>query len=215
MSHAITVLLADDHGVLRDGLTAALNNQPDIEVIGQAADGREAVALAAELSPDVAVLDIVMPHLNGIEATRQIQQANPAVQVIILSMHLTDNHVRDAFQAGAAGYVLKEAAGQEVIEAVRAVHVGQRYLSPQISDVLLDVIQEQSGGPSLAILTERERAILQLLVEGQTNAEIAAHLNLSPKTVHTYRSRMMTKLEIDNLPGLVMFAIQHGLISLK
>lgn len=216
MSRHIKVFLADDHGVLRDGLRSVLEAQPDIAVIGEAANGQEAVRLVTELKPDVAILDIMMPELNGLEAARQIQQQQPSVQIIMLSMHMADDHVLGALRAGARGYVLKEAASEEVIEAVRTVRAGRRYLSAPISDVIDSVLlQDQPAPDPLAGLTAREREILQLLVEGQTNAEIGRLLSLSPKTVHTYRSRLMEKLDIHDLPGLVKFALQRGLTSLE
>lgn len=216
MSRRITVVLADDHGVLRDGLSAVLNTQPDIEVVGLAANGREAVQTVAAMQPDVAILDIVMPELNGLLAAGQISRLAPDTRLIMLSMHLTDEHIRSAFQAGALGYILKESAGEEVIEAVRSVAAGQRFLSPQIPAMLLDSYTrpDPPSAPSLTALTDREQEVLQLLVEGYSNADIAARLVLSPKTVHTYRARIMNKLDIHDLPGLVRFAIQHGLITL-
>jgi DNA-binding NarL/FixJ family response regulator len=210
----IAVLVADDHAVLRDGLRVLLEAQPDLHVVGDAADGRSAVHLVEELRPDVAIVDIAMPGLNGIEATRQICQSCPDVKTIILSMHSTTEHVSRALQAGARGYLLKESAGMEVVSAVRAV-----YLSQKISDQVIDdyARQPEAGTPQgpLALLTEREREVLQLVVEGNTSAQIAEMLSLSPKTVDTYRSRLMRKLDIDDLPGLVKFAIQHGLTPLE
>jgi DNA-binding NarL/FixJ family response regulator len=215
----IAVLVADDHAVLRDGLRVLLEAQPDLHVVGDAADGRSAVHLVEELRPDVAIVDIAMPGLNGIEATRQICQSCPDVKTIILSMHSTTEHVSRALQAGARGYLLKESAGMEVVSAVRAVHAGHRYLSQKISDQVIDdyARQPEAGTPQgpLALLTEREREVLQLVVEGNTSAQIAEMLSLSPKTVDTYRSRLMRKLDIDDLPGLVKFAIQHGLTPLE
>lgn len=216
MSEKIRVFLADDHGVLRDGLRSVLEAQLDITVIGEAANGRDAVELVTQLKPDIAILDIMMPELTGIEAMRHIRQQQPSVQVIILSMHMADDHVLGALRAGARGYVLKEAASEEVIEAVRTVRDGRRYLSAQISDVIDTVLlQEQLAPDPLASLTPREREILQLLVDGKTNAEIGRLLSLSPKTVHTYRFRLMEKLDIHDLPGLVKFALQRGLTSLE
>jgi DNA-binding NarL/FixJ family response regulator len=216
---AITVFLADDHAVVRDGLKFLLGAQPDISVIGDAANGRQAVRRVARLRPDVAVMDIAMPELNGIEATREIRQVCPSTQVIILSMHSTTEHVFQALEAGARGYLLKESAGIEVVAAVRAVHAGHRYLSQRISDRLIDdyVRQRQAAETEspLARLSPREREVLQLVVEGKTSAQIAAILSLSLKTVETYRSRMMQKLGISDLPGLVKFAIQHGLTPLE
>ena len=215
----ITVFLADDHAVVRDGLCFLLEAQPDIRVIGDAANGRDAVRQMTQLYPDVVVMDIAMPELNGIEAARKISRACPSTRVIILSVHSTTEHIFRALQAGARGYLLKESAGIEVVNAVRAVHAGHRYLSQKISDRLVDdyVLQRQAAeakGP-LARLSPREREVLQLVVEGKSNAEIAGMLSLSPKTVETYRSRLMRKLDISDLPSLVKFAIQHGLTPLE
>ncbi len=212
---AIRVLLADDHAVVRDGLRALLEAQPDLHVVGDAAEGREAVRLTTELRPDVAVIDLAMPELNGLEATRQIHEHCPSTRIIILSMYSTTEHIYQTLQAGASGYLLKEVAGTEVIEAVRAVHAGHRYLSRKISEtVLTDYLRRHEPGEAespLARLSPREREIIQLVAEGRTSAEIAARLALSSKTVETYRSRLMTKLGINDLPSLVKFAIQHGL----
>ena len=215
----ITVFLADDHAVVRDGLRALLEAQPDLKVVGDAADGRDAVRQVTQLRPDVAILDIAMPELNGIEAARQIREACPATQVIILSMHGTSGHIAQALQAGVRGYLLKAAAGSEVVSAVRAVQAGHRYLSQEILDrVIDDYLDQQEAGEAkglLARLTPREREILQLVVEGKTSAEIAGILSLSPKTVETYRSHLMQKLGISDVPGLVKFAIRYGLTSLE
>jgi DNA-binding NarL/FixJ family response regulator len=216
---SITVLLADDHTIVRDGLRYLLEAQPDIEVVGDAADGREAVYLVAQLKPDVAIVDITMPELNGIDATLQMRQVCPSTEVIILSMHANTRHVARALQAGAHGYLIKESAGTEVIEAVRAVYAGHRYLSQMISDALIDDyvsqcrIVEHRG--SLELLSAREREVLQFVVEGKSSAEIASILNLSPKTVESYRSRLMQKLDISDIPSLVKFAIQQGLTPLE
>lgn len=208
---SISVLLADDHAVVRDGLKLLLESQRDITVVGLASNGREAVKLAKKLSPDVAVLDIAMPELNGIEAALKIREASPRTRTIMLSMHATSEHVFRSLQAGAAGYLLKESAGSEVVTAVRAVHAGRRYLSEKIGDP-----GRFAGGPAvgarspLESLSEREREVLQLVVEGRSSAEIASAINLSPKTVETYRSRIMRKLDVHDVPGLVKFALQHG-----
>ena len=214
----ITVFLADDHAVVRDGLRFLLDAQPDIEVIGDAANGRDAVRRVAELCPDIVILDIAMPELNGIDAAEQIRDECPSARVIILSMHSTTEHIFRALQAGAQGYLLKESAGAEVVEAVHRVAAGSRYLSQEISEMMMDdyvrqrqVTQVQSP---LASLSPREREILQLVVEGKSSAEIAETLFLSPKTVGTYRSRLMQKLGIEDLASLIKFAIQHGLTPL-
>ncbi len=214
---AITVLLADDHAVLRDGLRLILEKSGDIRVAGEAADGREAVRAAQSLRPDVVIMDVAMPGLNGIDAAEQLHTLCPRCRVVILSMHGTSEHVYRAFKAGARGYLLKGSAGQEVIQAVRAVHCGNRYVSPQVADLVVeDYIRAPRLEPApLEQLTGREREILQLVAEGKTSQEIAALLFLSPKTVETYRSRLMGKLGIEDLAGLVKFAIRSGLISLE
>ncbi len=216
---AITVFLADDHAVLCDALRFLLEAQSDIRVVGSANDGRDAVRQVEQLKPDVVVLDITMPELNGIEAAAQISKSLPDTQILILSMHSSVEHVFRAFQAGVRGYLLKESAAGEVVEAVRAVHCGRRYLSQRIAGTVLDdYLQQrqraQTASP-LERLSSREREVLQLTVEGKSNAEISTTLALSTKTVETYRSRLMQKLDIDDLPGLTRFAIQHGLTGLE
>ena len=215
---SITVFLADDHAVVRDGLRHLLEAQPDIKVVGDAADGRQTLQLIERLNPDVAIMDIAMPELNGIEAARKIRADCPSTQVIILSIYSTEEHVSRALQAGARGYVLKESAGIEVVNAVRAVHSGHHYLSQKLSDRLIDDylhhIESSGERDPLARLSPREREVLQLVVEGKSSAEIAEVLSLSVKTVETYRSRIFRKLDIDDLPSLVKFAIQHGLTPL-
>jgi DNA-binding NarL/FixJ family response regulator len=216
---SINVLLADDHAVVRDGLRMILENEPDIRVLGTAADGRQAVEKARKLKPDVIVIDIAMPELNGIEATYQIMQENPSIKVVILSMHASPEYIYRTLEAGAFGYLLKESASLEVIAAVRAAITGQRFLSQRISDTLVDdYIRLQKGIPEfdpLQSLTEREREVLQLVVEGHTSDQIADHLALSPKTVTSYRSRLMKKLGLDDLPSLIKFAILHGITPLE
>ena len=215
---SIAVFLADDHAVVRDGLRFLLEAQGDIEVVGDAADGRETVRRVGELCPDVVIMDVVMPELNGIEATKQITEVCPSARVIILSMHSTSEHIFRAFRAGAWGYLLKESAGSEVVSAVRAVQAGRRYLSDKIADTVLDDYMRwgeavETKSP-LERLSPREREILQLVVEGHSSAKIASILSISPKTVDTYRSRLMQKLGISDLPGLVKFAVQHGVTPL-
>lgn len=211
----ITVLIADDHAVVRDGLRLLLENQSDISVIGEVADGREAVDAVLRLKPDVVVMDLAMPHLNGADATALIVEKGESTRVVMLSMYSTAEHVFRALQAGALGYLRKESAGSEVVDAVRTVHAGRRYLSQKITEsVVDDYIRKRSVESPLESLSQREREILQLLVEGRSGVEISRLLNLSPKTVDTYRSRMMQKLGIGDLPGLVKFALQHGLTTL-
>ncbi len=211
----IRVLLADDHAVVRDGLRVLLEAQPDIKVVGNAANGREVVRQAQQLHTDVVVMDIAMPELNGIEATLQIRDACPSTQILILSMHSTTEHIFRALQAGARGYLLKDSAGSEVVDAVRIVYAGRRYLSQKIATTVVDdYIAERHRSSPLESLSRRERQILQLIAEGRSSAEVGAKLFLSPKTVDTYRSRMMHKLGIGDLPNLVKFAIQHGVTQL-
>jgi len=214
----IRVFLVDDHAVVRDGLRFLLEAHGDITVIGDASDGHEAVRQVSQLCPDVVLMDIAMAGLNGIEATRQIRKSWPSTRVIILSMYATSEYIFHALQAGANGYLLKDSAGKEVVEAVRAVHAGRRYLSEEISEIMIDdyIRHRQASEPKspLDLLSPREREILQLVVEGKSSAEIAEILYISPKTVETYRSRLTQKLGVSNLPELVKFAIQHGLTPL-
>jgi DNA-binding NarL/FixJ family response regulator len=211
----IRVLLADDFPVVRDGLRVLLEAQRDIEVVGEAANGSEALRQARQLHPDLVIMDLAMPEMNGIEATLQMHDACPSTRVLVLSMHSTSEHIFRALQAGAKGYLLKDSAGAEVVDAVRAVHAGRRYLSQKIAAAALDdyIAGRQPVSP-LEKLSRRERQILQQVVEGKSSAEIGKTLFLSPKTVDTYRSRMMHKLGIGDLPGLVRFAIQHGVTQL-
>lgn len=215
---SISVFIADDHTVVRDGLRLLIETQSDMKVVSDASNGREAARQVLHANPDVVIMDIAMPELNGIEATRQIRENCPATKVIILSMHSSSEHIFQALKAGAHGYLLKESAGMEVISAIRVVHSGKRYLSEKIGDVMIDEYIHnrevvETGSP-LSKLSTREREILQLVVEGKSSIEIAQALFLSPKTVETYRSRLMQKLGISDLPGLIKFAIQHGITSL-
>lgn len=206
----IRVLLADDHAVMRDGLQALLKMTPDIAVIASVGNGREAVRIAAELRPDVVIMDVTMADLNGIEAAELLHDRHPEIRVVMLSMHSSSEHVYRAFDAGAVGYLLKESASEEIVDAVRAAHAGRHYLSRALETLERRSAPRTSGGP-LASLSARERQVLQLVVEGRSSAEIAALIHLSPKSVDTYRSRLMKKLGIPDVTGLVKFAIQHGL----
>jgi DNA-binding NarL/FixJ family response regulator len=205
--------------MVREGFRLLIETQPDIKVVGEAGNGRETVRQVVKLAPDVVLMDIEMPELNGIEATRQICEACPSTKVIILSMYSTSQHISRAFKAGARGYILKESAGEDVIKAIRTVHGGKIFLCNEISEVVVSqYIKDNKIGEiddPLARLSAREREILQLLVEGKSNTKIAELLFLSPKTIETYRSHLMQKLGIGDLPTLVKFAILHGITSIK
>ena len=209
------VLLVDDHAILRSGLRMLLNTQPDIQIVGEAANGREAIQQTHHLCPDVIVLDLAMPELNGIEAIPQIRAVCPAAQFVILSMYFSAEHVFRAFQAGALGYVLKESADVELFQAIRSVRTGQQYVSERAAETLLgaSLAEDQDKSP-LERLSAREREILQLTVEGKSSPEIALILSLSRKTVETYRTRIMRKLGLHDLISLLRFAIKHGLTPL-
>ena len=210
----IRVLIADDHAVVAEGLRHLVEAERDIEVVACAVDGREAVQQARETRPDVVLMDLSMPELNGADATRAILERDPRCRVIVLSMYAQREYVRRALKAGAAGYVVKRSAAKELVEAIRAVHAGQRYLSPRVADVVLEDYTDERKDDPLARLSARERQVLQLLAEGRTGAQIAERLSLSQKTVETYRARLVEKLGIRDLAGLVRFAIQKGLVSL-
>lgn len=215
---SIAVFIADDHTVVRDGLRLLIETQRDMKVVSEASNGREAARQVLRTSPDVVIMDLAMPELNGVEATRQIRENCPATKVIILSMHSSSEHIFQALKAGAHGYLLKESAGMEVINAIRVVHSGKRYLSEKIGDQMIDeyILNREivETGSPLSKLSTREREILQLVVEGKSSADIGRTLFISPKTVETYRSRLMQKLGISDLAGLIKFAIQHGITTL-
>jgi DNA-binding NarL/FixJ family response regulator len=207
-------MLADDHAVVRDGLRALLEGGNDLQVVAVAGNGREAVAEALRLRPDIVIMDIAMPELDGVEATRRIVERCPETRVLILSMYLSAEHIYRALQAGAQGYVLKESAGEEVVDAIRALRAGKRYLSHRITETVIDdYLREGTNVSPLDSLSLRERDVLQLVVEGRTNAAIAQALSLSPKTVETYRARIMKKLKVRDTVELVKFSMRHGLIS--
>jgi DNA-binding NarL/FixJ family response regulator len=207
-------MLADDHAVVRDGLRALLEDGNDLQVVAVAGNGREAVAEALRLRPDIVIMDIAMPELDGVEATRRIVERCPETRVLILSMYLSAEHIYRALQAGAQGYVLKESAGEEVVDAIRALRAGKRYLSHRITETVIDdYLREGTNVSPLDSLSLRERDVLQLVVEGRTNAAIAQALSLSPKTVETYRARIMKKLKVKDTVELVKFSMRHGLIS--
>ncbi|HBY62202.1 MAG TPA: DNA-binding response regulator [Solibacterales bacterium] len=206
------ILLADDHAVVRGGFRMLLAAQPDLEVVGEASNGREAVELAASLQPDVIVMDVTMPELNGIEATRRIAQDAPRVRVLALSMHKDAVYVREILRAGARGYLLKDSEESALIEAVRAVARGEAFLSPAVSDAVLSDYRKHVTDP-IDLLSSREREVLQRIGEGQTNKEIAAALNLSVYTVEAHRGRIMEKLNLHSTGELVRFAVRNGLID--
>jgi DNA-binding NarL/FixJ family response regulator len=216
MSMALRILIADDHAVVADGIRHLLATQSDFEVIGLAPDGGEAVRMAGALRPDVTLMDIVMPHLNGIEAARQILQDNPDARVVMLSMYSDSERVYQALQAGARGYVLKRDLPIELCDAIRQVGGGGRYLSPGVTDtVVTDYLHDKRVPDPLQALSGRERHVLQMLVEGKTAAAVARKLELSPRTVETYKARVMRKLGLADLPALVKFAVRHGITSLE
>ena len=208
----ITVFLADDHRVLRDGLRILLESQDDIQVVGEAENGSQAIKGILKLKPNVVVMDITMPELNGIDAAQVVHETLPETGIVILSIHSDLEHIFRALQAGANGYLLKESAGSEVISAVRAVYLGRRYLSPSIRDAVMEAYMHNHQVESpLDLLSMREREVLQLTVEGHSSAAIAEKLELSSKTIETYRSRLMGKLGVRDLTDLVRFAIKHGI----
>ena len=213
----IRILLADDHKLMRSGLRLLIEQQPDLTVIGEAADGREAVALAKSLRPDVAVMDISMPNLNGIEAAHQITQSQAELAVIVLSMHPDESYVLRALKAGAKGYLLKDSAESDLITAVRAVARGKSFFSPAVSKVLLDdyirKLKRSGAEDAYDLLTPREREVLQLVAEGKSNKEVANLLNLSVYTVETHRSNIMQKLNLKGVPELTLYAVRKGIIS--
>ena len=211
----IRVLLADDHALMRAGLRALLTSVPDIEVVGEVSTGREAERQVLQLNPDVVLMDVAMPDLNGIDAARAIHLKRPAMRIVMLSMHATAEYVYRAFEAGASGYLLKEAAVEEVITAVRTVHRGGRYLSPALAESVPDPAGSGHSKSPIDSLSTRERQVLQLVVEGRTSIEIARLIHLSPSSVQTYRSRLMTKLGVSDVPSLVKFALEHGLTPPK
>jgi two-component system response regulator NreC len=213
----LRILLADDHILMRSGLRALLDRQPNLEVVGESENGRETVALAASLKPDVVVMDVGMPILNGIEATQTIVTQNPTIAVVILSMHADESYVMRALKAGARGYLLKDSAAADLIGAIQAISQGKSFFSPKVSRILAEdyvrVLKQKSAVDTYDLLTSREREILQLLAEGKTNKEVATALNISPYTVETHRSHILQKLNLHNSAELVLYAVRKGIIS--
>ncbi|HTR34542.1 MAG TPA: response regulator transcription factor [Bryobacteraceae bacterium] len=213
----IRILLADDHNILRDGMRLLLERQPGFVVIGEASDGRAALDLAQDQHPDVVVMDIGMPNMNGIEATRRIVDKQPATGVVILSMHHDESYVIRSLKAGARAYLLKDAVKTELIAAIQAVVQGRSFFSPKISKILQEdyirTIELRDVEDSYDLLTDREREILQLVAEGKTNKEVANQLNLSMYTVDTHRSHILQKLNLHSVPELILYAVRKGIIS--
>ena len=214
---SIRIILAEDHKITREGLVNMLKNQRNMQVIGEAQNGREAVQLAIDLSPDLVIMDVTMPNLNGIDATRVITSNSKAVKVIALSMYSDKQFVQGMMQAGASGYLLKDCAFDELVNAIRVVSAGETYLSPGIAGIVVqDYVNKLSNSAfsAASILTKREREVLQLISEGKSTKLIATQLNVSIKTVETHRRQMMEKLGIRNVAGLTKYAIREGLTSL-
>lgn len=214
---AIRILLADDHVVMRSGLRLLLERQPNLQVVCEAADGQEAVRLAAADKPDVVIMDIAMPHLNGVEATRQIVTRNPETAVVILSMHSDESYVLRSLKAGARAYLLKDSAEADLMAAIRAIQEGKSFFSPGVRRILKEDYMHQLAKlgveDTYELLTPREREVLQLVAEGQSNKEVANLLNLSLYTVETHRTHILQKLNLHSVPELILYAVRKGIIS--
>jgi two-component system response regulator NreC len=213
----LQILLADDHTLVRQGLSKILEEQPEWTVVAQASDGREAVKQTLQLKPDVAIFDIGMPLLNGIEATRQLTRRLPGLHVLILSMHAEEAYITQALEAGAQGYLLKDSADTDLIRAVSAVAAGKSFFSPAVARVMLDDYVRHLAGKGIVdryqALSEREREIFQLIAEGHSNKEVADLLSVSPATVETHRAHILQKLDVHNTAELVLYAVRRGVIS--
>lgn len=215
---SIKVLLADDHRIMREGLRSLIEKEPGMEVVGEVVNGRDAVRQAKKLAPDVVVMDVALPELNGIDATRQIAAEAPGVRVVALSMHITRQFVEEMLSAGAAAYLTKDCAFEELARAITSVVQGQIYLSPNAAAIVVENYRNNHAAPAhpraFSVLTPREREVLQLIAEGKNSKEIAARLHLSVKTVETHRRNIMRKLKINSVAGLTKYAIREGLITL-
>jgi DNA-binding NarL/FixJ family response regulator len=208
------VLLADDHKILRQGLRTLLEQEKDIQIVGEADNGRSSVKLTGELAPDVVIMDVAMPDLNGIDATRRITEAEPRTRVLALSMHSDGRYVKGMLQAGARGYILKDCAAEELTHAIRTVMAGQIYVSPGVTGTIVnDYVRQLTAADEPATLTRREREVLQLLAEGGSTANIAAGLHLSVKTIETHRKRIMDKLDLRSIAELTKYAIREGITT--
>ena len=211
------ILLADDHTLVRQGLRRILEEQPDWQVVAETGNGRDAVRLAADLQPDVVILDIGMPQLNGLEAARQIARRLPSARVLVLSMHADEVHITKAVEAGASGYLVKDSADSELVKAVTAVAHGMSYFSPAAAAVLLDEYRKSRAGRGATdryeLLSDREREVLQLMAEGHSNKSIAGILGVSPATVETHRAHVLEKLDLHSVAEVVLYAVRRGLIS--
>lgn len=214
MATPIRILLVDDHAMFRAGLRALLDTEPDLEVVGEAGDGTEALERASELGPDVVVMDISMPRMNGLDATRVLHERDPDLPILVLTQHAEEVYLFSVLQAGASGYVMKRSAETDLMEAIRVVHQGEVYLYPKAARMVLDgVIRNEGRTSESATLSERELEVLKLTAEGHTNQEIGEKLFLSPKTVDTYRHRIMVKLKLTRRAELVRFALDIGLLT--
>jgi DNA-binding NarL/FixJ family response regulator len=212
----IRILLADDHAVVRDGLRALLDRQPDLTVVAEASDGRECIQLAEEHCPDVVMMDVAMPNMNGIEAARRIVAAHPSTAVVVLSMHLDESYVLQSLRAGAKAYLLKDSPREDVLEAIRSAAHGRSFLSRKVSRMLqqdyVEQLQSKGLDDSYELLTDREREILQLLAEGRANKEVANLLNISPTTVETHRGHILRKLSLHGTADLILYAVRKKII---
>jgi two-component system response regulator NreC len=212
----LRILIADDHGIVRAGLKLLLDRVPDMEVVGEAAEGREAVRLAGEVHPDIVIMDIGMPLLNGLDAASQIVRENERVGIIVLSMHTDESYILRALNAGAKGYLLKDHADEDLERAIRSVASGKPFFSPSIAQALLEeyvgLMRQRGLQDSYDLLTEREREVLQLLAEGKSNKEVASVLNVSPYTIETHRTNLMQKLNLHNTAEIVLYAVRKAII---
>lgn len=214
---SIRILLADDHGIVRKGLRFLLEQQAGVEIVGEAGDGREAVRLAEETNPDVVIMDIAMPLLNGIEATAQMVKRKPEIGIVILSMHSDEDYLLSALNAGAKGYLLKDSAEVDLVRAIQSVHKGSPFFSPEIAKTMLEdymrFLQQRNLQDSYDLLTDREKEVLQLLAEGKPNKEVAAILDVSVYTVDTHRTHLMQKLNLHNTAEIVLYAVRKKIIA--